>query len=98
MPIEPAFEIAKSGSSRLIAPLAGALFLRECGTYAELWFRDGARRTYVMHMNPGCNNLGTGNVALVTRQVSTDHDNQQPVGGQRCQDCYHGYDASTYAD
>src|SRR5206468_3084658 len=34
-------------------------------------FRDGARRTYVMHLSPGCNNLGTGNVALVTRQVAS---------------------------
>jgi hypothetical protein len=38
---------------------------------ATVAFRDGTRRTYVMHMNPGCNNLGTGNVALVTRQVSS---------------------------
>jgi hypothetical protein len=34
-------------------------------------FRDGARRTYLMHLSPGCNNLGTGNVALLTRQVGS---------------------------
>src|SRR5690349_8492822 len=34
-------------------------------------FRDGSRRTYVAHMNGGCNNLGTGGYALVTKQFGT---------------------------
>jgi major membrane immunogen (membrane-anchored lipoprotein) len=29
-------------------------------------FRDGANRTYVAHLNGGCNNLGMGSYALVT--------------------------------
>ena len=31
-------------------------------------FRDGARRTFVAHMNGGCSNLGNGSYALVTNQ------------------------------
>jgi hypothetical protein len=31
-------------------------------------FRDGARRTFVAHMNGGCSNLGSGSYALVTKQ------------------------------
>ena len=34
-------------------------------------FRDGARRTYVAHMNGGCSNLGSGGSALVTHQFGT---------------------------
>jgi hypothetical protein len=34
-------------------------------------FRDGARRTFVAHMNGGCSNLGSGNFALVTRQFGS---------------------------
>lgn len=33
-------------------------------------FRDGSRRTYINHMQGGCNNLG-GTTALVTRQYGT---------------------------
>ena len=29
-------------------------------------FRDGSHRTYVAHLNGGCNNLGMGSYALVT--------------------------------
>jgi hypothetical protein len=34
-------------------------------------FRDGSKRTYVAHMQGGCNNLGTGHYALVTRQFGS---------------------------
>jgi hypothetical protein len=34
-------------------------------------FRDGARRTFVAHMNGGCSNLGNGSTALVTHQFGT---------------------------
>lgn len=34
-------------------------------------FRDGSRRTYVAHMRGGCNELGTGHYALVTRQLGS---------------------------
>ena len=34
-------------------------------------FRDGSKRTYVAHMQGGCNNLGTGHYALVTKQFGT---------------------------
>jgi hypothetical protein len=34
-------------------------------------FRDGARRTYVAHMQGGCTGLGGGNYALVTHQFGT---------------------------
>lgn len=34
-------------------------------------FRDGARRTFVAHMNGGCSNLGNGGTALVTHQFGT---------------------------
>jgi hypothetical protein len=31
-------------------------------------FRDGNRRSFLAHMQGGCNNLGQGNYALVTKQ------------------------------
>ena len=34
-------------------------------------FRDGARRTYVAHMNGGCSNLGNNSYALVTKKYGT---------------------------
>src|ERR1043165_1603694 len=34
-------------------------------------FRDGGNRVYVAHMQGGCNNLGFGNYALVTRQFGS---------------------------
>jgi hypothetical protein len=34
-------------------------------------FRDGRKRTYVVHMRGGCNELGSGHYALVTRQVGS---------------------------
>lgn len=34
-------------------------------------FRDGSKRTYVAHMAGGCNGLGSGHYALVTRQVGS---------------------------
>jgi len=34
-------------------------------------FRDGARRTFVAHLNGGCSNLGNGSTALVTHQFGT---------------------------
>jgi hypothetical protein len=34
-------------------------------------FRDGARRTFVAHMNGGCSNLGSGSFALVTHQFGS---------------------------
>ena len=34
-------------------------------------FRDGARRTFVAHMNGGCSNLGSGGTALVTHQFGS---------------------------
>jgi hypothetical protein len=34
-------------------------------------FRDGARRTFVAHMNGGCSNLGSGGSALVTHQFGS---------------------------
>jgi hypothetical protein len=34
-------------------------------------FRDGANRVYVAHMQGGCNNLGSGSTALVTKQYGT---------------------------
>jgi hypothetical protein len=34
-------------------------------------FRDGSKRTYVVHMLGGCSNLGTGHYALVTKQLGS---------------------------
>lgn len=34
-------------------------------------FRDGSRRTYVAHMRGGCNELGTGHYALLTKQFGS---------------------------
>jgi hypothetical protein len=34
-------------------------------------FRDGARRTFVAHLNGGCSNLGSGGTALVTHQFGS---------------------------
>jgi len=34
-------------------------------------FRDGARRTFVTHMNGGCSNLGNTSYALVTKLYGT---------------------------
>lgn len=34
-------------------------------------FRDGARRTFVAHMNGGCSNLGSSGSALVTHQFGS---------------------------
>jgi hypothetical protein len=34
-------------------------------------FRDGSNRVYVAHMQGGCNNLGFGSYALVTRQFGS---------------------------
>ncbi len=34
-------------------------------------FRDGSKRTYVAHMEGGCNGLGSGHYALVTKQIGS---------------------------
>jgi hypothetical protein len=34
-------------------------------------FRDGAKRTYIAHMQGGCSNLGFGHYALVTKQFGS---------------------------
>jgi len=34
-------------------------------------FRDGSYRTYVAHMEGGCNGVGSGHYALVTRQFGS---------------------------
>ena len=34
-------------------------------------FRDGSNRTYIAHMQGGCNDLGSGHNALVTHQFGT---------------------------
>jgi hypothetical protein len=36
-----------------------------------LLFRDGSRRVYVAHMQGGCNGLGRGSTALLTRLYGT---------------------------
>lgn len=33
-------------------------------------FRVGSRTTYIMHLTPGCEMLGSGNYALLSRQVA----------------------------